>query len=72
MANPRLITAIDVGTTKVCVIVGVQDGSADPEVLAYSIVPCKGLKKGIVADREATARRYAWRLRTPRTRPASR
>ena len=56
MANPRLITAIDVGTTKVCVIVGVKDGSADPEVLAYSTVPCEGLKKGIVFDREATAR----------------
>ena len=56
MANPRLITAIDVGTTKVCVIVGVKDGSADPEVLAYSTVPCEGLKKGIVSDGEATAR----------------
>ena len=56
MANPRLITAIDVGTTKVCVIVGVKDGYADPEVLAYSVVPCEGLRKGIVSDIEATAR----------------
>ena len=55
MANARLITAIDVGTTKVCVIAGVKDGSADPEVLACSVVPCEGLKKGIIADREATA-----------------
>ena len=56
MANPRLITAIDVGTTKVCVVVGVKDGYADPEVLAYSVVPCEGLKKGVVYDMEATAR----------------
>ncbi len=56
MANPRLITAIDVGTTKVCVVVGVKDGYADPEVLAYSVVPCEGLRKGIVYDVEATAR----------------
>ena len=56
MANPRLITAIDVGTTKVCVIVGQKDGLADPKVLAYSVVPCEGLRKGVVADREATAR----------------
>ena len=56
MANPRLITAIDVGTTKVCVVVGVKDGYADPEVLAYSVVPCEGLRKGIVYDIEATAR----------------
>ena len=55
MANPRLITAIDVGTTKVCVVVGVKDGYADPEVLAYSVVPCEGLRKGIVYDVEATA-----------------
>ncbi len=56
MANPRLITAIDVGTTKVCVVVGVKDGYADPEVLAYSVVPCEGVRKGIVSDVEATAR----------------
>ena len=56
MANPRLITAIDVGTTKVCVVVGVKDGYAEPEVLAYSVVPCEGLRKGIVFDIEATAR----------------
>ena len=56
MANPRLITAIDVGTTKVCVVVGVKDGYADPEVLAYSVVPCEGLRKGIVYDVEATGR----------------
>ena len=56
MANPRLITAIDVGTTKVCVVVGAQNGSADPEVLAYSVVPCEGLRKGVVSDRESTAR----------------
>ena len=55
MANPRLITAIDVGTTKVCVVVGVKDGYASPEVLAYSVVPCDGLRKGIVFDTDATA-----------------
>ena len=56
MANPRLITAIDVGTSKVCVIVGSQDGSSDPKVLAHSVAPCEGLSKGMVSDREATAR----------------
>ena len=56
MANPRLITAIDVGTTKVCVIVGRQDGSETPQVLAHSVAPCEGLSKGMVSDREATAR----------------
>jgi len=51
-----LVTAIDVGTTKVCTIVGRKDGPHGIQVLAYSTVPCDGLRKGNVADVAATAR----------------
>ena len=55
MEESRLVTAIDVGTTKVCSIIGrISEGAL--EVLAHSVVPCDGLKKGNVTNVAATAR----------------
>ncbi|MCH7746099.1 MAG: cell division protein FtsA [Chloroflexi bacterium] len=54
MADATIITAIDVGTTKICTIVGKKTGPTNLQVLAYSIVPCDGLKKGNVEDVTAT------------------
>ena len=51
----RPVTAIDVGTTKVCTIVGRVTPSKSMDVLAYSAVPCDGLRKGNVYDVDATA-----------------
>ena len=48
------IAAIDVGTTKVCTVVGRQDESGGVQVLGYSSVPCSGLRKGNVFDAGAT------------------
>ena len=50
MAHSELITAIDVGTTKVCTIVGRQISAKHIEVLAHNTVPCDGLRKGNVWD----------------------
>ena len=46
--NPNIIPAIDVGTTKVCTIVARKVNGQKPEIIAYSNVPCSGLKKGNV------------------------
>jgi cell division protein FtsA len=54
MADATIIAAIDVGTTKICTIVGKKTGPTNLQVLAYSVVPCDGLKKGNVADAAAT------------------
>lgn len=51
-----LVTAIDVGTTKVCTIVGHKIGPRGVRILAYSTVPCDGLRKGNVANIAATAK----------------
>ena len=51
-----LVTAIDVGTTKVCTIVGRKDGPNGIQVIVHSTVPCDGLRKGNVADVAATAK----------------
>ena len=55
MGDSKTITAIDIGTTKVCTIVGRINSAGHPEVLAHSLVPCQGLKKGNVEDVDATA-----------------
>jgi len=51
-----IVTAIDVGTTKVCTLVGRSSGADGIRVLAYSSVPCQGLRKGNVTDVAATQR----------------
>ena len=55
-AAPGIIAAIDVGTTKVCTVVGRRSGAAGIRVLAHSTVPCRGLKKGNVTNMVATQR----------------
>lgn len=54
MQDTRILTAIDVGTTKICTVIGRKSKSKDIEVLGYSIAPCDGLKKGNVEDSLAT------------------
>ena len=39
----NIITAIDVGTTKVCTIVARKVNGQKPEIIAYSNVPCSCL-----------------------------
>ena len=51
--DASIIAAIDVGTTKVCTIIGRLTGSKGVEVLAHSVVPSEGLKKGNVQDASA-------------------
>ena len=52
----NIITAIDVGTTKVCTIVAQKVNGQKPEIIAYSNVPCSGLKKGNVEDLGLTSK----------------
>jgi len=46
----RIISAIDVGTTKVATIVANIKAEDDIEVLGVGVVPCHGLHKGIVVN----------------------
>ena len=46
----RIITAIDVGTTKICVLVAQQIDKEHIEVLGVGKAPSDGLKKGVVVD----------------------
>ena len=48
--DSRVIAAVDVGTTKVCTIVARQEDARLFSVLSYSVVPSRGMEKGIVTD----------------------
>ncbi|MBI3946187.1 MAG: cell division protein FtsA [Armatimonadetes bacterium] len=58
MARSEIIVGLDIGTTKVCAVVG--EVSKDGVALAgHGLVPCEGLRKGIVVDIRATAEAVA-------------
>ena len=58
MKNGRLLVGVDIGTTKVCAVVGeVCDAGGDEgsfNVIGIGIAPSTGLKKGVVTDIEQT------------------
>ena len=46
----RKIAAIDVGTTKVCTIMGTLDSTSGLRVLGVGIAPSHGIEKALVAN----------------------
>lgn len=50
-----IIVGIDIGTTKVCTVIGKLNRSGSVEVLGKGITPCLGVKKGTIVDIERTA-----------------
>jgi len=52
MAKRATLTAIDVGTTKVCTIIAEASDSGNVRVLSVGTVPSKGLHKALVVDIE--------------------
>ena len=55
MVRSEIVVGLDIGTTKVAAVVG--DVTADGiEILGVGNVPCKGLRKGVVANIEWTVK----------------
>ena len=50
IVKERLITSIDIGTTKICVLVAQQTGTDQVEVLGMGKVPSDGLQRGVVVN----------------------
>lgn len=48
------LCAIDVGTTKICTLIGRVHEDGSLSILGYSTVPSKGLRKGLIVDMEET------------------
>lgn len=56
MQPSRIITAIDVGTTKIFTLVAGVNSAGQLEPLGHSVVPCSGLSKGNIEDIVETQR----------------
>ena len=51
----NIVAGLDVGTTKICVIVAEQTGSGDIRILGVGLSPSRGLRKGEVINVNQTA-----------------
>ena len=56
MVSNEIVAAIDVGTTKVCTIVGRKVGKDGVQILGYSTAKNYGMRKGVVSDVPAAER----------------
>ncbi|UCD95524.1 MAG: cell division protein FtsA, partial [Candidatus Zixiibacteriota bacterium] len=54
MAETRIITGIDIGTTKVRVIIAESEDGGEPVFLGYGTAPAEGLRRGVVVNMEKT------------------
>ncbi|MDQ7843209.1 MAG: cell division protein FtsA [Armatimonadota bacterium] len=50
------IVGLDIGTTKVCAVVGEVDDEGEVQIAGVGLVPSSGIRKGVVVDLEATTR----------------
>lgn len=54
MPEPRIITGIDIGTTRIKTIITESDEQGLPIFLGYGCVPAEGLRRGVVVNMEKT------------------
>lgn len=50
-----LIVSIDIGTSKVCTLIGKVSKLGQLDIVGRGVAPCSGLKKGMIVDIESTA-----------------
>jgi cell division protein FtsA len=51
-----LVVGLDVGTTKVCAVIGERNENGNLEITGVGVCPSTGLRKGVVVNIEATLR----------------
>lgn len=54
MSRQEHIAGLDIGTTKVCAVVGEVDDDGDVHIAGVGSVPSSGMRKGVVIDIDAT------------------
>lgn len=59
MANEDMIVGLDIGTTKVCVIIGQIGEQGSVEITGVGITPSRGLRRGVVINIDATVKAIA-------------
>ncbi|MBI4277766.1 MAG: cell division protein FtsA [Armatimonadetes bacterium] len=56
VAKKRTLVGLDIGTTKVCTVVGEVDEDGDVHVVGVGSAPSRGMRKGVVVDLDSTTR----------------
>ncbi len=59
MSSDRIVVGIDVGTTKVCTLIGEVSEDDQLEVIGVGLVPSRGMKKGMVVHTDAVVESIA-------------
>ena len=54
MANEDMVVGLDIGTTKVCVVIGERNDKGILEITGVGVSPSTGMRKGVVVNIEAT------------------
>lgn len=52
--NDRLVVGLDIGTTKICTVVGEMEEGGTMDVIGIGLHPSNGLRKGVVVNIDAT------------------
>ncbi len=50
-----VIVAIDIGTTKICTLVGREEAPGQLRILGVGVEPSQGVRKGVVVDMVAAS-----------------
>jgi len=61
----EIVVGLDIGTTKVCAVVAEVDATDGITILGAGMVPCRGLRKGIVANIDWTVRSIKDAIESP-------
>jgi len=56
LVSGDLVAGLDIGTSKVCAVIGERTASGGIEITGVGISPSTGLRKGVVVNIEATLR----------------
>ena len=59
MAEQTVLVSIDVGTTKVCVLIGEVSRAGGIDIIGFGRAPSDGLRKGVVIDIDRTVQSVA-------------
>jgi len=51
----KIVTGLDIGTTKICALIAEVDGNNNIEIVGIGLAPSNGLRKGIVVDIDKTS-----------------
>ncbi len=54
MKDPRIVVGLDIGTTKICTVIGEVGHDGVVDIIGEGTVPSEGLKRGVVVNLERT------------------